>query len=191
MSEGLLLFWEGAGGDVVLNKVSVRLLAAPRAQPQSSHSAAACWNSHPEDLRPRTAPAASPKRLRAAPEPPRELHPPAAGPGISIATPRGGGDSPSAASLAGLAPSPCRQMERLPASQPARRTDRQTDGQPTLPTPPAPNPPAQSLWVPQPLTAHPAGNRSSGLPSSYVPPGNQQISAPGHPQKPHGHPQKP
>lgn len=119
-AEGLLVFWEGAGGDVVLNKGSVRLLAAPRAAPE---------------LPPRgfTAPAASPKRLQVVPEPPRSS---------GSCTPCCGSQHGEGTPWPGWLPLLAGRQKDL---QPASRTDRE----PTLPTLPAPNPPMQSLGAPR------------------------------------------
>lgn len=111
-AEGLLVFWEGAGGDVVLNKGSVRLLAAPRAAPE---------------LPPRgfTAPAASPKRLQVVPEPPRSS---------GSCTPCCGSQHGEGTPWPGWLPLLAGRQKDL---QPASRTDRQAESPPSrLLTPP-------------------------------------------------------
>lgn len=110
-AEGLLGFWEGAGGDVVLNKVSVWLLAAPRAAPELPLSGS---SSHPEDLQPHITPAESPKRLQAMPEPPRSS---------GSCTPCCGSPHGEGTPWPGWLPL---LLGRRKDFQPAGRTDRQT-----------------------------------------------------------------
>lgn len=107
-AEGLLVFWEGAGGDVVLNKGSVRLLAAPRAAPELPLSGS---SSHPEDLQPQQR---APSGSKWCPSPPGALGaaPPAVGPSTGRGHPGRGGSLSS-------------QADRKTCSQPAGRTDRQ------------------------------------------------------------------
>lgn len=86
----------------------------------------------PRIYSPSSEPQAAPSGARA-PQELWELHP-------LLWVPAWGGDT-----LAGVAPSPRRQTERLAASQP----DGQTGREPTLPTLLAPNPPMQSLGAPR------------------------------------------
>lgn len=140
-AEGLLGFWEGAGGDVVLNKVSVWPLAAPRAAPELPLSGS---SSHPEDLQPHITPAESPKRLQAMPEPPRSC---------GSCTPCCGSQHGEGTPWPGWLPLLAGRQKDF---QPASRTDRQ-------PTLPAPNPPMQSLRAPR---ARQAGGSQGFVPAA-------------------------